>query len=64
MVQRLRYKDYQLVAKPAMAAVAVEAPAKGPDRTGLFEVDSVKEFSSKMEERGVLSWWRQAMGYA
>lgn len=31
---------------------------------GIFdEVESVKEFAAFMEELGVLSWWRKAMGY-
>ncbi|KAF2483647.1 hypothetical protein BDY17DRAFT_297774 [Neohortaea acidophila] len=57
VVQRLRYKDYQLVAKP------IEVEATGNATKGLFETDSVADFGRQMEERGVLAWWRKAMGY-
>jgi hypothetical protein len=30
---------------------------------GLAEVESVKEFGSVMEQRGVWHWWRRGMGY-
>lgn len=30
---------------------------------GLAEVESVKDFGSVMEKRGVLDWWRRGMGY-
>lgn len=33
------------------------------ETAGLEEVDSVKQFGAKMEEKGVLPWWRKAMGY-
>lgn len=64
-VQRLRYKDYQLVARPAQLVeecndrerekISVEA--------GLREVESMKEFGLIMKRRGVLEWWRKGMGY-
>ena len=31
--------------------------------TGLHEVAAVKDFGLKMDEKGVLGWWRRAMGY-
>lgn len=34
-----------------------------PFEPGLYETDSVKDFGVRMEQRGVLSWWRRAMGY-
>ncbi|KAF1822938.1 uncharacterized protein K489DRAFT_309328, partial [Dissoconium aciculare CBS 342.82] len=58
-VKKLRYKDYQLAVRPAPAL---------QDRTasiniGLEEIESVKDYSRWMEERGLLQWWRQGMGY-
>jgi hypothetical protein len=41
--------------KPAKEAV--------DETTGLFETESAKEFASAMEQRGVLEWWRKAMGF-
>ncbi|KAF2140169.1 uncharacterized protein K452DRAFT_230802 [Aplosporella prunicola CBS 121167] len=67
-VHRLRYKDFQLAARPALAepqnAAAQTAPSKKTkEPRGLHEVDTVKEFGAIMEQRGVLSWWRKGMGY-
>jgi hypothetical protein len=65
-VQRLRYKDYQLVARPGRLERSAE---KGTERAGiasdpgLREVDSIKEFGSVMKDRGVWEWWRKGMGY-
>ncbi|KAF2873009.1 hypothetical protein BDV95DRAFT_605586 [Massariosphaeria phaeospora] len=65
-VQRLRYKDFQLVKKPA-------GKLSGGDGTNrdtvnmkygkLEELESVKEFGARMEELGVWEWWRKGMGY-
>ncbi|KAL4783887.1 hypothetical protein BJX76DRAFT_241505 [Aspergillus varians] len=77
VVRNLRYKDFQLVNRPACAMVEEEqgvAEGKGKgggkkDRkdaelgTGLEEVESVKEFGNFMEKRGVWQWWRRGMGY-
>lgn len=63
-MQKLRYKDYQLIARPTVGEVELESSNKMQSRNGLHEVGSVKEFSTCMEERGVLLWWRRAMGYA
>ena len=60
MVHGLRYKDYQLVC----AAEEVQGRKVGDVVGGsLEEVATVKEFGAKMEERGVLSWWRKGMGF-
>ncbi|KAF2712022.1 hypothetical protein K504DRAFT_499136 [Pleomassaria siparia CBS 279.74] len=78
-VQRLRYKDFQLVKK------AAEKQSDDDDDDGnggghghgrrkseinnrdeggrLEEVGSVKEFGACMAERGVTRWWRNGMGY-
>ncbi|KAL4923782.1 uncharacterized protein BDV17DRAFT_232090 [Aspergillus undulatus] len=80
-VRSLRYKDFQLVARPASAVVEGEVgkgeKIKGKEKEkgggkrkedkrlpiGLEEVESVKEFGSLMEQRGVWNWWRKGMGY-
>jgi hypothetical protein len=72
----LRYKDYQLAVRPAPVELDAEALATLSadrvkalqDRTadisiGLEEIESVKDYSRWMEERGLLQWWRQGMGY-
>jgi hypothetical protein len=76
-VRGLRYKDFQLVNRPAAAMVEEvdnkEGSARNKDRkkhstegqtkAGLTEIDTVKEFGSVMEQRGVWMWWRKGMGY-
>jgi hypothetical protein len=76
-VRGLRYKDFQLVNRPAAAMVegvddkGGSAPnnggqkgnAEGQIKAGLAEIDTVKEFGSVMEQRGVWMWWRKGMGY-
>jgi hypothetical protein len=72
-VQRLRYKDFQLVVKPALdvgrvAVLNKEREERMGEKFGanlgkLEEVDSVKEFGKRMEEMGVWMWWRKGMGY-
>ncbi|RMX89615.1 hypothetical protein D0869_00751 [Hortaea werneckii] len=65
-VQKLRYKDYQLAARPA----EVEREGDGGKvqrgglvREGLHETETVKDFAQQMYDRGVFGWWRKAMGY-
>jgi len=60
-VHGLRYKDYQLVSSTAILAGKPFRPAK--ESFGFEEVDTVKEFSARMEQKGILDWWRKAMGY-
>ncbi|KAJ5622779.1 hypothetical protein N7490_011384 [Penicillium lividum] len=62
VVRKLRYKDYQLVAKPGILTLDGDSPSV----TGLWEVSSVKEFGELMSKRGtnVFESWRKAMGYA
>ncbi|KAL3456683.1 hypothetical protein BJX64DRAFT_37853 [Aspergillus heterothallicus] len=78
IVRSLRYKDFQLVNRPA-AAMEEDGDNKDIDggnrggklvsaagrdiKTGLVEIDTVKEFGSAMERRGVWKWWRKGMGY-
>ncbi|KAL2869422.1 uncharacterized protein BJX67DRAFT_331051 [Aspergillus lucknowensis] len=76
VVRNLRYKDFQLVSRPA-AAMVEELEKKEREKgvgkgssarevdggAGLSEVESVKDFGSVMEQRGVWQWWRKGMGY-
>ncbi|CAO2651086.1 Nn.00g093830.m01.CDS01 [Neocucurbitaria sp. VM-36] len=62
-VQRLRYKDFQLVKKPAEKQAEGTELEKGSVAYGkLEEVESVKEFGGRMEDFGVWKWWRIGMG--
>lgn len=63
-VQKLRYKDYQLVARPSQLGNPTEKPFRRPNPRWFEEVTSVKEFGAKMEEYGTKLWWRRAMGYS
>lgn len=66
-VRKLRYKDFQLVTRPGeLTREDAEVNSNMKDKTdaGLSEVESVKEFGSIMEKRGVWNWWRKGMGYA
>jgi hypothetical protein len=60
-VQRLRYKDFQLVKKPS------EKLPESPEGVVTYgkaeEVESVKDFGAKIQELGVWAWWRKGMGY-
>jgi hypothetical protein len=62
-VQRLRYKDYQLATKAAEKQREGAGGLDALDMGKLEELDTVKEFGSKMEEMGVWAWWRRGMGY-
>ena len=63
-VQRLRYKDFQLVKKPAEKQEESNEGEDGNVPYGkLEEVESVKEFGAKMEGFAVWKWWRMGMGY-
>jgi hypothetical protein len=61
-VHDLRYKDYQLVSPPGTVPgrPLVEAAEEVFD---FEEVGSVKDFAARMEEKGIIEWWRRAMGY-
>ncbi|KAI1312719.1 hypothetical protein F5Y03DRAFT_196668 [Xylaria venustula] len=59
-VRGLRYKDFQCPRKPAENRVLVPSH----ETQGSFEeVASVTEFGHRMEQRGLASWWKLAMGY-
>jgi hypothetical protein len=63
-VQRLRYKDFQLVKKPAVKELdnGIEQE-QGVSYGKLEEAESVKEYGRIMEALGVRNWWRRGMGY-
>lgn len=63
MRQRLRYKDYQLLCRPTEKQRNRQSMNDQTINTGLFELDTVKEFGAEMERRGVLQWWRKAMEF-
>lgn len=69
-VQRLRYKDFQLATKPATKHSHGEKRQQIDDGSiaakygKLEELESVKEYGSRMEELGIWGWWRKGMGYA
>ncbi|KAK5694896.1 hypothetical protein LTR97_009487 [Elasticomyces elasticus] len=66
VVQKLRYKDYQLVARPA-PVILENSGVQHVDLSGsrgLQETDSVSNFGQQMANRGVHSWWRRGMGYS
>ncbi|KAI6832079.1 hypothetical protein KC340_g7340 [Hortaea werneckii] len=65
-VQKLRYKDYQLAARPAEVERESDrgkVQGEGLVGEGLHETESVKDFAQQMHDRGVFGWWRKAMGY-
>ena len=63
-VQRLRYKDFQLVRKPLeKEGEKATIDEKLVNYGKLEEAESVKEFGARMEELGVWAWWRKGMGY-
>lgn len=63
-VQRLRYKDFQCIRKPAAFEPALDSSITvDTHASGFEEVETVAAFASKIEQRGLLPWWRKAMGY-
>lgn len=63
-VQRLRYKDFQLVKKPSEKQVESKQVEKRDVAYGKLETtESVKDFGARMQELGVWGWWRKGMGY-
>lgn len=63
-VQRLRYKDFQLVKKPAEKLLDDGSKQEQKVPYGkLEEIETVKEYGATIEALGVRSWWRRGMGY-
>ncbi|KXT14471.1 hypothetical protein AC579_4797 [Pseudocercospora musae] len=63
-VQRLRYKDFQLVARPAEIVRELSSKEVPSSAGVLDEIDSVKDMAIRMEDLGVLHWWRKGMGFS
>jgi len=62
--QNLRYKDYQLASRVAeVQRENAPDPQQMKQTTGLFESETVRDFGSQMQQRGVYAWWRQGMGF-
>jgi hypothetical protein len=57
-VQTLRYKDFRCVAKPAPAE-ATTAANSGSEAMGFEATESMRDFTEKMESRGLQHWFRQ-----
>jgi hypothetical protein len=67
IVHDLRYKDYQLAAPVRSVAPAAQAGLHSKDESPwgvLEEVATVKEMAAYMESKGLINWWRVAMGFA
>lgn len=62
-VQRLRYKDFQLVRKPSEKQAETLASDSKLPYGKLEEMDTVKEFGARMQSFGIWNWWRVGMGY-
>jgi hypothetical protein len=63
IVHELRYKDYQLVCPPARVPDGSGGDA-GDSAVGmLMEVETVRDMAAVMEKRGLLVWWKKAMGF-
>jgi hypothetical protein len=63
IVHDLRYKDYQLAAAPAELPTSAMNSAGEDEFGSLKEVDTVRDMAAIMEAKGLLEWWRKAMGY-
>lgn len=65
-LQRLRYKDFQLVSKPAQVMPDADAAlsASPDDSPDFCEVASTNEFANAMKQRGILLWWQRAMSFS
>ncbi len=57
-VRALRYKDYLCIYKPSGRNVVETSDVKGFQETG-----SVAAFADVMEQKGLLGWWQEGMGY-
>ena len=50
-----------MASKPAPIESEV---AQSEERTGLVEVEAVKDFAAAMEKRGISAWWKRGMEFA
>jgi hypothetical protein len=63
-VHDLRYKDYQLAASVVDAKTVVNHARPVGTLSLLEEVATVKEMAGKMDDAGLMEWWRKAMGFS
>lgn len=59
LVHDLRYKDYQLATPVTQTPESMTNTKAGV----IEEVETVKEMGAKMDQAGLTSWWRKAMGF-
>lgn len=69
MLQALRYKDYQCVARPAPVSerdgvAALNGQEKRHGADGFCEMHSIADFAQQMDLRGLSTWWKKGMGYS
>ncbi|KAH6657937.1 hypothetical protein BKA67DRAFT_556761 [Truncatella angustata] len=63
-VHELRYKDFQCVQKPTAETVLAQGNEDSIGGNAPFnEVESVAEFGTVMERKGLERWWKLGMGY-
>ena len=72
-VRSLHYLNFELQAPVTMVEGSDASPKGGKgnkkhdkndeETTVVEEVATLKDFAALMEQRHVLSWWRQAMGF-
>lgn len=62
--KRLRYKDFHLAARPSVVVRKNAISVDQSSESGFREIATVKDFGATMEQHGLLSWWRRAMGYS
>jgi hypothetical protein len=63
VVHDLRYKDYQLVVPAGRVPEGCLGDA-GDSTLGIVEeVEAVRDMAAVMERRGLLGWWKKAMGF-
>lgn len=62
VVHNLRYKDYRLICSASKAPDSSCGEA-GDNAFGIEEVDTVRDMGAAMERKGLLDWWKKAMGF-
>ena len=63
IVHDLRYKEYRLVC-PAARVPGECCEDTREDSHGIVEeVETVRDMAAVMEKKGVLEWWKKAMGF-
>ena len=49
--------------RPQKIAPEHTEPADVESKSGLHELDTVKDFGEAMTDRRIYAWWRKGMGY-